>query len=409
MQANEFLIRPFFNPSGKKVFRVTGWLNGKRIRENHSSEQHAVTAKQDYERAALNMAPLPAITTRLTADQAAEAEACFQRIAGRPFTLTQAIDYTLLNFSPAQKTITVGAALDIFIKSKKDGNRRDNTIRSLENRLKAFKKDFNNRLISDIQSDALRPLIFRKESSAVNQDNDYRALTNFFNWAMKQKYCDKSPMVNIDKIRLDRNEPQILSLNEVRALIYATQTYKSGILMPYVTLALFCAIRPTEISRLTWDDIDLEDKAVTINAKIAKMRGRRIVAISDNAVEFLLTHHSEKTPLVGTNWRKDFDAVKLAAGFGSQDKEHNDHILANCHCKECYPLKPWTPDVLRHTGISHHLALHEHEGKTAAWAGNSPDVIQRHYKGLVKQKESADFWEIRPQKPAKILPMQRAA
>jgi hypothetical protein len=47
---------------------------------------------------------------------------------------------------------------------------------------------------------------------------------------------------------------------------------------------------------------------------------------------------------------------------------------------------------MRHTAISMHLAKHEHEGKTAAWAGNSPDIIQRHYKGLVKAKDAEAFW-----------------
>jgi hypothetical protein len=68
---------------------------------------------------------------------------------------------------------------------------------------------------------------------------------------------------------------------------------------------------------------------------------------------------------------------------------------------------------MRHTGISHHLAQHQHEGKTATWAGNSPDVIQKHYKGLVKAKDAKEFWAIAPKaaKPAKgkIIPMQAAA
>jgi len=54
----------------------------------------------------------------------------------------------------------------------------------------------------------------------------------------------------------------------------------------------------------------------------------------------------------------------------------------------------WTPDIMRHTAISYHLAKHEHEGKTAAWAGNSPDIIQKHYKGLVKPKHATWFWQL---------------
>ncbi len=47
-----------------------------------------------------------------------------------------------------------------------------------------------------------------------------------------------------------------------------------------------------------------------------------------------------------------------------------------------------------HPAISTHLAYFQHEGKTATWAGNSPDIIQRHYKGLVKPGDAKEFWAI---------------
>jgi len=36
---------------------------------------------------------------------------------------------------------------------------------------------------------------------------------------------------------------------------------------------------------------------------------------------------------------------------------------------------------MRHTAISMYLAKHKDEGEAASWAGNSPNVIHRHYKG----------------------------
>ena len=61
------------------------------------------------------------------------------------------------------------------------------------------------------------------------------------------------------------------------------------------------------------------------------------------------------------------------------DKEKWAHLVA------------WPQDVLRHTGISCHYRLHGDEGKTASWAGNSPDMIFKHYRDLVTEKE-ADAW-----------------
>ena len=59
-------------------------------------------------------------------------------------------------------------------------------------------------------------------------------------------------------------------------------------------------------------------------------------------------------------------------------------------------ISEWTQDIMRHTAISNHLAFHEHEGRTASRAGNSPDIVQRHYKGLIKRQDAEAFWSISP-------------
>ena len=52
---------------------------------------------------------------------------------------------------------------------------------------------------------------------------------------------------------------------------------------------------------------------------------------------------------------------------------------------------------MRHTAISMYLVKHKHEGEAASWAGNSPNVIHRHYKGVVKEADAAEFWSITPE------------
>ena len=95
--------------------------------------------------------------------------------------------------------------------------------------------------------------------------------------------------------------------------------------------------------------------------------------------------------------------MKLAAGFGNPDlKPDGEETDAAKQQREA--LKPWTPDILRHTGISNHLADFQNEGKTAAWAGNSPDIIQRHYKGLVKQADAKEFWKLTPETDQTVTP-----
>lgn len=64
---------------------------------------------------------------------------------------------------------------------------------------------------------------------------------------------------------------------------------------------------------------------------------------------------------------------------------------------------------MRHTAISNHFAHNKHEGETASWAGNSPNVIHRHYKALVKEADATEFREITPDNVAQTIPFPAAA
>jgi hypothetical protein len=59
-------------------------------------------------------------------------------------------------------------------------------------------------------------------------------------------------------------------------------------------------------------------------------------------------------------------------------------------------MKPWHPDLIRHTSLTYHYGMSQDESKTAAWAGNSPDVFHRHYKGLVTSEKAQLYWAIAP-------------
>ena len=326
--------------------------------------------------------------------------------------MTQAIRYFLENYGEPLRKITVRAAFAEFLEAKKRSGLRDASLRGLKTRVGFLVRKFPDQLVSDILPPHVAEAAAQPGVTDSTREDNRRSFSSFFSWSMEKQYCLTNPAKKTVRRRGTRDdlEPAILSLADVRRFLDVTAAYKSGKLIPYVTLALFAAIRPTELARLTWENVDLEAGIITIGAKMAKMRQRRIVdmacltekdkkgreyALPANLIAWLKPHAKAKHPFRGANWRKDFDAVKLAAGFGNPDlKPAGEETDAAKQQRKA--LKPWTPDILRHTGISHHLACFQHEGKTAAWAGNSPDIIQRHYKGLVKQPDAKAFWAIQP-------------
>ncbi len=80
-QAPQFVISEFTNPSGEIVFRLTGWLDGKRIRKNFPTRAEAGAERQAMEIQQLQTETgIRATATRLSDEQLHEAEAAFQRL-----------------------------------------------------------------------------------------------------------------------------------------------------------------------------------------------------------------------------------------------------------------------------------------------------------------------------------------
>jgi integrase len=419
----QFQITEFENPNKSTSWRVTGTkLAGERVRENFKTEAEALGRKQELEIEASNFEPDHRIaTTRLTKVEIADAETSLGTLrTGRPElkdkSLAWCVQFALDNYQEVSKEVTMKDALADFIKERTANGDRPLTIRSLKQRVGSIDET---KLVSAVMESDADAAISKPGRGPVARNNERRALLQFFNWATKKKYCAKNPVAGIEPIKHDQEEPQILPVEKVRALLNAAATYKEGALLPYVAISLFAGVRPTELSRITWANINLTRGTITIGDKAAKLRARRVVdmacltekdgdkerKIQSNLIDWLLPYAVEKPPIVGKNWRRDMDRVKEIAGLVTREtaksatkkpkKKKGKIVQARRYWKKLIPVC-WCPDILRHTAVSNHFAQFENEGKTASWAGNSPDMIHRFYKGLVERADAEEFWSIRP-------------
>jgi len=397
MDRGQFRIEPFENPAGKS-FRVYGWTsNGARIRKNFKTHDEAIAEKQRLEIEAANEAAAGrTVFTKLTPEQVTQAEIAYGILGDRP--IVQAASYYVDNYREPISDIAVPEAIEKFIKAKEAEGCRKGTLRNF-NRLSPFKAKFHARQVSSITRADVIDFLKRDGVSAVTKDGDRRALSSFFSWCANEErqYCTDNPAIKKGRSRHNgtTHSVTLLTMAEVLMLLRAAAAYKAGKLVPFVTLSLFCGIRPDELKRLSWRDIDLDSAEIHISPEVSKIKSQRTVAISANALEWILPHALKQGSVAGANWRKDFDAVKRLAGFGNPERRFKDEET-DAEKAARKALKPWPQDAMRHTALSFHVREHGSEEATATWAGNSVSIIRNHYKGKVTKADSKTFWSITP-------------
>jgi integrase len=177
-----------------------------------------------------------------------------------------------------------------------------------------------------------------------------------------------------------RETPSVLTVDEAKALLRAAENLKDGQLVPYVAVCLFGGLRPFEAQRLTWQQVNLKDGELRLEANQTKTGMPRVIAICPTLKKWLKS--CEGKEFFPANWRRDFDAIKETAGFRARSDEKN--------------LKVWIDDVMRHTAISHYFRKTGSYGQTAEQFGNSEAIIKKHYQGRVSSSDTVKFYRLKP-------------
>jgi len=160
--------------------------------------------------------------------------------------------------------------------------------------------------------------------------------------------------------------------DEVKALLeHIAPKAKAGLV-----LALFSGLRTSEVCRLLWSNVDLNQKHVAIGADIAKTASRRLVPIPDNARALLRS-------LVGPRDARVFE--------GKPDR-FSKLVSAACKTAQINRVK----NGARHSTITYRVALTGDVARVALDSGNAQGVVHKHYRGLATEAEARAFFEIRP-------------
>ncbi len=129
------------------------------------------------------------------------------------------------------------------------------------------------------------------KSRTVNFELD--TLRLIFNLAIKWGYIRENPTKGVAKLKVDENQtPRFLSVNECRRFLDVCPPN----LYPIYYTFLHTGMRKAELENLTWADIDLERRQISIRRKKdwRPKTGERDIPISDGLLKLLTDLHRKR-------------------------------------------------------------------------------------------------------------------
>jgi integrase len=210
-----------------------------------------------------------------------------------------------------------------------------------------------------------------------------------FNFGIKRGYLEKNPVCRLDFEKIKNGEVVTLTPAQARALMTAASEGDAR-LLPYHALGLFAGIRPMELQRLDWSNIDLTEGHVEITAAVSKTGRRRIIDIEPNLKAWLARCAQTEGAVVTTasNLANRLSAIRHAAG-----------------------IEDWPQDVMRHSYASYWLAEHGDINRLTLQLGHtSPTMLWQHYHRAATRRDAAKYWQIAPVAAGerKIVPITAA-
>ena len=293
-------------------------------------------------------------------------------------TIWQAVEYYVAHLERCKASITVELLADKLLTRKKLENKSTRYLADLEGRLKPFLRDFGTRIASDVSTEDISHWLIALELSPVSVSNYRRVLSVLFSHGVKLKAVDKdkNPAKGAFQPESVEGEIGFLSVAQACALLKAANDEPE--ILPAVALGLFAGIRTIELQRMDWKDVSLSRGYVTITAANAKTKTKRKIAIMPALRSWLAPVQALSGPIWPAKQQRGrniFEAVRETAGFDEKT--------------------PWPHNAMRHSFGSYHAAKFQNIAALSLEMGNSPNVVDKHYRNAdVEKKDAEKFWSL---------------
>ena len=220
-------------------------------------------------------------------------------------------------------------------------NRRPSTIadlRSYTKRMLSYEQ-FSEIPLSSITSEQCdkllqdhfnhSPHVFRKAKSVLH---------SVFTYGIRRGWCQTNPVKSLECPPVYEERIVPLSGAQIRAILRTCRQPEFLPMLPATQLLLYCGVRPGEVRRLHWRDIDRREKVVYIEGRASKTGGPRAVPLRGGALELLEYHRPLNEYIAPRNWTRLWKRLRSQAGMKCWQKDVMRHTFASLHLKRFHNL-----------------------------------------------------------------------
>lgn len=187
------------------------------------------------------------------------------------------------------------------------------------------------------------------------QQYKWRAILHgVFEHCRRQEWCLANPVELIQAPLLQEQEIRPLNWAELQCLTRLARREPHRCCMPALGLMLWAGVRPAEVTRLNWQDIDWEESVISLRPRHSKTGGCRHIRLHAVLRAWLREHGSGQGCICPPNWQRRWR-----------------------HLRDCAGLTPWRQDVLRHTFASYHAKHFHHFARLQEEMGHRSAVLLR--------------------------------
>lgn len=215
--------------------------------------------------------------------------------------------------------------------------RRPSTISDLRSYTSRIlrKSQWHNRDLRSITRTECKELLnvhFRKSNHVYSKARTI--LHSLFAYGIHQGWCDFNPVDGTESVQLTEETVNILTLKQIRAFLQALETPGMQVMSPAIRLMLWCGIRPHEVQRLKWKDIDYREGVVYVDSQASKTGGARAVPLRGAAT--VLKNCKDMPPqqfIAPRNWQRLWATLRKRAGMSNWQRDAMRHTFASYHLK----------------------------------------------------------------------------